>query len=682
MSRRGLLSTALLLFVTLPALAGSPISEDPRLVVELVAREPDIVTPTGLAVDEAGRVWAIENNTHERPDDYRGYPSDRIRVFDLDMHGRVQGVHTFADGFRNAMSLALGRDGAVYLATRSEVYRLHGGHGQLKADERRLIVRLDSPGAYPHNGLSGLTFDPLGNLYFSLGENLGAPYRLIGSDGVTLSGGGEGGSIYHCRPDGTGLVRMATGFWNTFGLGFDAFGRLFAVDNDPDSRGPCRLVHVVPGGDYGFRFRNGRKGLHPFTAWDGELPGTLPMVAGTSEAPCAVVAYEHRGLPAEYRGQLLVTSWGDHLIERFALQRKGASFTSHARPLIRGGEDFRPVAMAVAPDGSLFVSDWVDKSYPVHGKGRIWHIRWKQAPKDDGLRPSGVAKLNLERLRNLLDDPRGEIRIAAATALASHGEASRSLLANVAAHDSNSRGRVAALWAGVGLDQPDALLRALVRGDSDVAGEAVHQLGRLLPDKLAKRDESLLLHFAQHDPALFVQMQAILGLRTPAALERILPRLADADPFIAGAALTVLGRPEDAALLRSHLSAPDPRLRLGILIALRRARDPRDRQLLPKFLADPAPAVRRAAIQWVGEDRLRQFEPLLKTAATRPPVTRELFEALLATNAFLHGQLGGQETSGEQYIGRIVTDEHQPPVIRALALRMLPPDNPALKPTC
>jgi hypothetical protein len=31
-------------------------------------------------------------------------------------------------------------------------------------------------------------------MYFGLGENLGADYKLIGSDGVTLAGGGEGGT--------------------------------------------------------------------------------------------------------------------------------------------------------------------------------------------------------------------------------------------------------------------------------------------------------------------------------------------------------------------------------------------------------------------------------------------------------------------------------------------------------
>ena len=72
---------------------------------------------------------------------------------------------------------------------------------------------------------------------------------------------------------------------------------------------PCRLLHIVDGGDYGYRFRNGRKGLHPFTAWNGELPGTLAMVAGTGEAPSGVrrlrVGQPARGLPRHAAGDLV-----------------------------------------------------------------------------------------------------------------------------------------------------------------------------------------------------------------------------------------------------------------------------------------------------------------------------------------------------------------------------------------
>ena len=47
-----------------PAHAKPPVQLDERLVVELVAQEPQIVTPTGVACDVRGNVWVIESNTH------------------------------------------------------------------------------------------------------------------------------------------------------------------------------------------------------------------------------------------------------------------------------------------------------------------------------------------------------------------------------------------------------------------------------------------------------------------------------------------------------------------------------------------------------------------------------------------------------------------------------------------
>lgn len=372
-----------LLLVGVPNLtAGPPVVRDPSLQLEQIAAEPDIVTPTGIAVDRHGRVWCLENHTHQRGAEYRGPATDRLRVFeDFGPDGRARKVRTFAEGFRDAMGLTIAADGSVYVATRSKLIRLRFDHDrEVQRDE---IVRLETPGTYPHNGLCGFAWDGSGSLIFGLGENLGEPYRLIGADGTTLTGGGEGGSMYRCSPDGHRLERIATGFWNPYAHAVNMDGQLFAVDNDPDARGPCRLLHVVPGGDYGYRFRYGRKGLHPFNAWNGEWPGTLPMAAGTSEAPSGMVAADFAALPDPYAGSLIVTSWGDHTIEAFHLTPRGASFSAQSRVLVQGDENFRPVALAIAPDGSIVFSDWVDRSYPVHGKGRIWRIR----AKDSSLRP-------------------------------------------------------------------------------------------------------------------------------------------------------------------------------------------------------------------------------------------------------------------------------------------------------
>lgn len=379
----------LLLVLGLSLLAADPQPpkvNDDRLEISLFATEPQVTTPTGIAVDEKGIVFVIENNTHQRPKEYNRAEKDRIlRMQDTDGDGRADKVEEFHTGLRNTMSIAFETDGSMLVATRADIFRLRDKDGDGKADERTDLITLDTKGDYPHNGLAGFALDFRGNIYFGFGENLGADYVLRGTDGTELKGGAEGGNIYSCDPAGKKLRHIATGFWNPFHVTFDTFGRLFTVDNDPDSRPPCRLLHVVEGGDYGFRFRNGRKGVSPFTAWNGELPATLGMVAGTGEAPCAVMAYESDNLPDEYRGELLVTSWGDHRLERYTLQPSGATFKATMKPIVTGDQNFRPVGLAMAPDGSLFVSDWVDKSYPVHGKGRIWHLRAKNPKKREPL---------------------------------------------------------------------------------------------------------------------------------------------------------------------------------------------------------------------------------------------------------------------------------------------------------
>ncbi|MDA0832695.1 MAG: hypothetical protein O2955_03180 [Planctomycetota bacterium] len=423
--------------------ASHPKVLDERLKIELFVEHPDLATPTGIDVDHQGRVWVIESNTHFPPEGYDRHPSDRILVMhDQNNDGKasVDEITTFADGLNFTMSIVVrplwldispsevSRDAtrsaspdprlAVFVATRNELLLLTDVDGDLKCDERTRLVHLETKGNYPHNGLAGIAFDALGWMYFGFGENLGEDYQIIGSDGVTLSGGGEGGNIYRCKPDGSELKQWATGFWNPHASCVDAFGRLFTVDNDADSRPPCRLLHIVPDGDYGYRFRLGRKGLHPFTSWNGEIPGTLPMVAGTGEAPSGILAYESDGLPEDYIGNLIVTSWGDHRIDRFRLKPKGASFESIAEPIVQGDENFRPVGIACAPDGSLYFSDWVLRDYKLHGKGRVWRVSGKEEPKYDyATTIEKLTAMSTAELLKLVDNPHLSIRRMAAREL-------------------------------------------------------------------------------------------------------------------------------------------------------------------------------------------------------------------------------------------------------------------------
>src|SRR5262249_10205054 len=121
-------------------------------------------------------------------------------------------------------------------------------------------------------------------------------------------------------------------------------------------------------------------------------------------------------------------------------------------------------------------------------------------------------------------------------------------------------------------------------------------------------------------------------------------------------------------------------LRLGVLLALRRGGTAEGRKTLPRFLDDADAGVRRAAIQWVAEERLKEYADKLAPAAERPPISRELVQAFIAAEQILAGQSPAalDEAGGDEFVSRIVQDARRPAAFRAVALRMLRPDHPRL----
>jgi putative membrane-bound dehydrogenase-like protein len=367
-----------------------PVSPDGAVKVALFAAEPEINTPIGTTVDTHGRLLIIESNTHFRPKDYKGAASDRILVLqDTNNSGHADKITTFFEGMKYLMNLVADPDGSILVSSRNEIFRLRDPGNTGASTEKITLATLETKMDYPHNGLHGLAIDRDRNVYFGIGENFGGPWTLVGTDGRKLTGEVGSGCIFKVDSKGRGLTLIARGFWNPFGMGIDPLGDVWTVDNDPDGRPPCRLINVLQGGDYGFEMRFGRTGLHPLQAWDAELPGTLGMVTGVGEAPCAV----HWN-----RGKLLVSSWRDHQVEAYSLTPRGASFSATMEPLLKGTETFRPVGIAVAPDGALFITDWGSGSYTLNGKGRVWKVTFNSpAPTAEDLKKNSA----MERAESL-----------------------------------------------------------------------------------------------------------------------------------------------------------------------------------------------------------------------------------------------------------------------------------------
>ena len=591
----------------------------------MFAAAPDIVQPVSATFDRDGRLLVIENHTHFRPDDYLGPPTDRIRlVADRDGDGRADSFETWFEGARDCMDLARHPDGSIYLATRRKIVRLGNVAGE--AGEPRMIVQLETEGKYPHNGLSGLFFDHGGNVGFGFGENLGADYTLIGSDGAKLSGGAEGGSTYRCTSKGEDLERVSTGFWNPFGQCIDPFGNVFAVDNDPDATPPCRLLHVFDGANFGYQFRYGRPGTHPLQTWTGELPGTAGMIAGTGEAPCEVVCYLGDGLPKDYVGDLLVASWGDHRIERFLLKRTGATFEAERKIIIQGDASFWPVGIAVAPNGSLYITDWGSRSYPLHGEGRIWHVATSSEKADSAIEA-------------MPESPRYQ-----------NGAVSKAQKLARSAKDPTA--------------VPFAKTIASSANTDDLRAQAVRVLGK---------HKVNVQQFTARTMPVAVRSAALETLETSDAAP-IADALRSDDLVFNSTGVRALIRNRKrlnvdwfSSEFLSRPSGDMSEVAVGVALACETSNDAQLQSLIPSMLESTEERVRVVAARWIADRMLARFRTQLESAVSLPTNNFRVTMALLAAQRHLDGEKPGEGMT-DVLVG-ILDDASQSPSTKRMAIR-------------
>ncbi len=296
----------------------------PGFKVDLFAAEPMLANPVAFHIDEKGKFYVVETfrlhagvtdarnhmywldddlksqtiadrlamyKKHLSAKDYASYGKDhdRIRLIeDRDGDGKADHATVFADGF-NATEDGLGagvlaRKGTVYFTCIPDLWMLRDTNGDGKADEKTSLHK----GYGVHVGflghdLHGLIFGPDGKLYFSIGDRGFNVKTLDGKELAVL----DCGSVLRCDPDGNNLEVFATGLLNPQELAFTETGDLFTVDNNSDGGDKARLVHVIEGGDSGWRIGyqfiespnsrgiwNSEKMWHP--AWDGQAAYIVP----------------------------------------------------------------------------------------------------------------------------------------------------------------------------------------------------------------------------------------------------------------------------------------------------------------------------------------------------------------------------------------------------------------------
>ena len=107
---------------------------DPALRVELIAAEPDVVSPVAMAWDPDGRLFVAE---------MRDYPTGTnggcIRLLeDLDHDGRYEKSAVFAEGLRFPNAV-LPWNGGLLVTAAPDLWFLRDTNGDGHADERRVL---------------------------------------------------------------------------------------------------------------------------------------------------------------------------------------------------------------------------------------------------------------------------------------------------------------------------------------------------------------------------------------------------------------------------------------------------------------------------------------------------------------------------------------------------------------
>src|SRR5262249_35958976 len=116
---------------------------------------------------------------------------------------------------------------------------------------------------------------------------------------------------------------------------------------------------------------------------------------------------------------------------------------------------------------------------------------------------------------------------------------------------------------------------------------------------------------------------------------RLLRALADPDAFVRSAAVGTLSRPEWREVAKKELANVSAPVRLGALLALRRAGGPAGFERLPALLADADAPARVLALIWGGEKQLTSLTNGLAVALSAGPVSPTLLRAHAATMQIL-----------------------------------------------
>ena len=343
------------------------------------------------------------------------------RLADRDGDGRADHSDIVAQGFQNAVDgtaagVLASRDG-LYFANIPSLWRLpypSASRATTPINAQRMNPLASGFGVHigvSGHDLHGLIQGPDGRIYMSFGDR-GASLTNREGRRIHLP---DCGGVLRCEPDGRLLEVFCRGLRNPQELAFDDDGNLWTVDNDTAGADPCRVLHLIDGGDYGWRTSyQHMEGFGQWVKeelWKGGRDGTLPLAGTVSQGPSGLAFYPGTGFGERLAGTFLHADFPGG-VWAYTVKPAGVSF------IVDRKEKFLwncwPTDVDFGPDGAAYVLDWVS-GWGQTPRGRIYRITPTKTPTE--------AEANLvAQVRRLLSEGFAERPDGEVVALLAHAD--------------------------------------------------------------------------------------------------------------------------------------------------------------------------------------------------------------------------------------------------------------------